>query len=472
MSKMTEFFISKISNCDLYDDLSGLTENIRKRNFVIVEVCGAIGSGKTATTEELEKLIKETNNFGEKDVQVEFIYEDITSAVTKKAIDDFYSGRANSAELESVICGTRFGKYAETILRLMEDGNPQDTKVIVSDRSLLEDLPFIDKLLQEEKDEDTLLKLSKIKENIINFVTNLTNSSELIHFFLNPSLETSLQRIKKRGRPSEKQIDLDLLGFLTLDIDEVSYADTVKIDNSIMTAEETALMLFERLYWTVSAITASVCQHDYFLLVSFYGVPGCGKTSALKFVERNLCDYMPRDYMSVEDASEDETIVDMQKKIYTNDEEKPTPEQIQKKLDDDRAAMFEVCDKSVFTDIGPLTSDVFRVVTGCEENDSYREKVSSPFNIFVNVLIEPKTYGDVLNHIKERGRPGEVEGLSEEYLRAIHGELENQLKKSRSENIYPCHNVVCKNDYTKSALLDIFHATLRTMRNAIVGHFR
>ena len=475
-------------------------KNEDKPMVYLFEFAGAIGSGKTATTEAVSELIDKCGV--RKNYMIINIFEDILSKDNKEAIDDFYaSGSQDDSELENTICGKRI----MTLINALNVALKSDVKtIVISDRSVEEDIAFIDMLIKKHEsnnENDIVDKLFTIKVNIETFLNELDEfDSRVIHkiIYLNPGINNALDRIRHRGRPSEQQIDSELLETLTFSPEDFRGADEdiYVIDNAEFNINETALMAFERIIWEIATPNENCSPLPlHKMLVSFYGVPGSGKTHFLKELEtklsqfsfKNGCD--PDFDAVVKDESDEADIVEAQRKVYEATGNQMSADEMQTWIDKRRIADFESCMNErfcafTFTDVGPLTSVVFRNATDCvdkREDNEYAEWFVNAdgayheFDIFVNVVVEPtEGLSEVRKHIKERGRPGEYEYFTEEKLGQIQELIREQINKQpngepRIDGTYHI-NVVCKNDYSDAAVDKMFHSVMETMRNAVIGY--
>lgn len=448
-----------------WDEL--VPNNLETENPIyLFEFAGSIGSGKSDSSEELAKVLKSAN--------IEFVElrEDIISNDTKQAIDDFYSGKSKSpSELERIICGRRM----QMLLDVFDEHKKNDSKatVIVSDRAVIEDIRFILSLMNRTEDQDELNKLGNIVSNIQKFAGALDDiTSAVMHtiYYLDCDIPTALERIERRGRPNEKQIDARLLLSLTTPADDCVCRNVVKIDNCKISARNVA---------TISAVDllSRILDYDQKILVSFYGVPGCGKTFAVKYARKMFGEdssFWKEHCGMVIDDSDEDYIKEVQRKVYEDDIRKLTPDDIQEFIDKRRIKQFSEerkCDGIVFTDIGPETSNVFRRTTACKQDFSYRDALEKQFKHFVNVILIPKdeNFNVVRNHIKERGRPGEYQWFTVDRLNEINDAIwccaVNKVE-------FHCHTyiVICVNEYNEESSKRIFEDMMGALRNAIIGH--
>lgn len=453
-------------------EISRHIPDVRERQWPIflVEMAGAIGSGKSETVNELRKIFNVTEESGKlfEDFGVTYIYEDIVSAKTTSAIRSFYEGGMDGDELENIICSTRINNLLTT-LRNLSDDRPW---LVISDRSIEEDCPFIEDLYKKTDDCFTRVNLQHIKNLIKCFVQQMSRiDSAIVHcvVYLETEPEEALNRIRKRGRPSESQINIQRLGELTLPIKDVQAGTVCSINNTNMSAKYTALICY-----------MLICQWlEHFgalddipkLLVSFYGVPGVGKTTLMNAVWRELS------YCSdkIQDRSDEPVMMEEQRKVYEQKYDKMSPDKIQNMIDERRLCdYYNVCEYRervgagarvplfFVTDVGPYTSYIFRNVTGCEQNDTYEKETEKYFTRFLNVVVQPK-HGDlslVVEAIKQRGRPGEISGLNTEYLQRVSDEIDFTM----------CDVVRVENDYTQDAKRLMTQIVMEAIYDAIVGN--
>lgn len=442
-----------------WDEL--IPNNLETANPIyLFEFAGSIGSGKSDSAAELANILN--------DAHIKFVElrEDIISNDTKRAIDDFYSGRSKSpSELERIICGRRMQMLLDALDK--HKRNDDRETVIISDRAVIEDIRFVRSLMNRTEDPNELCKLSNIVSNIQKFANAVDDvTSAVMHtiYYLDCGIPTALERIKMRGRPNEKQIDARLLSSLTTPSDNCVCRNVVKIDNSKISARDVATI-------TAVDLLNRILDAPLKTLVSFYGVPGCGKTFAVKYAREMLgrehCD-------CVIDDSDEAYIKEVQRKVYEDDIRKLTPDEIQKFIDERRIKQFNGaanCDGIVFTDIGPETSNIFRYTTECLSDSGYREALEKQFKYFVNVILIPKNenFNVVRNHIKERGRPGEYNWFTVNRL----GEINETIMRcavNKVEFYYPTYIVICVNKYDEESSWLIFEQMMGALRNAIIGY--
>ena len=184
-------------------------ENLKSKIF-LVEFAGKIGSGKSETAKELQKLIETKVKDGRDYVQFDFMYEEVGAPV-----EDFYKGQSSPAVIEETICGNRMRKLSEAVCNMDKRLKGNGIGVIISDRSIPEDIPFIDKLeleLPENSDEEKS-SLRRVKENVKNLDLAMFDMSpqkfDRIIFELTTPADECVSRIKKRGRSFEGELAED-----------------------------------------------------------------------------------------------------------------------------------------------------------------------------------------------------------------------------------------------------------------------
>lgn len=458
----------------------------------LFEFAGAIGSGKTATTDAVIEMLHQCgidNKF-----RIFKLNEDIINDDNKKAIDDFYAnGSKDDSQLENTICGNRIQMLIDALNVALNCGKES---IIISDRAVEEDCAFIDSLLNKCQEVEVAGRLKTIKLNIKQFLSDINRfQTRIIHhvLYLDPGIDNAIKRIRHRGRPNEQQIDSELLSELTTDPDEFENGEVHVIDNANFDIKETALMAYERIIWEIATPQSSQYLPLHKLLVSFYGVPGSGKSYFVKEMSERLsrfsfedegCD--PDFCCSVLDQSEERDIMDAQREVYEDTGKQLSPDLMQDWIDQRRIGEFEnqidhFC-AFTFTDVGPITSAVFRETTGClnksEKNgysDWFVDTDGGDFDIFVNVVVLPSGgLSEVRQHIKDRGRPGEYEYFTEERLDNINETIRLQINKQSAgvSEFGATYNVmvVCENDYSQASVDKMFHSVMETIRNAVIGY--
>lgn len=449
-----------------WDEL--IPNNLETANPIyLFEFAGPIGSGKSDSEAELANILELAN--------MEFVElrEDIVSNDTKQAIDDFYSGKSKSpSELERIICGRRM----QMLLDVFDKHKRRDDRVtvIVSDRAVIEDIRFIRSLMNRTEDSNELCKLSNIVSNIQKFANAVDDiTSAVMHtiYYLDCGIPTALKRIKMRGRPNEQQINVDSLSSLITTPGDCVCRNVVKIDNSKISVRSVA---------TIAAVDllSRILDEPLKILVSFYGVPGCGKTFAVKYARRMFGEdshFWKEHCRMVIDDSDEVYIKEVQRQVYEGDIRKLTPDEVQEFIDNRRIKQFEKisdCDEIVFTDIGPETSNIFRITTCCKKNDEYKTALEKQFKYFVNVMLVPESgdFNVVRTHIKERGRPGEYNWFTEERLKEINEAIQYFNVSAGATDDKQIYLVACPNSYDKESSWLIFEQMMGALRNAIIGY--
>lgn len=478
-----------------FNDLDFYKDNkpTEKSLVHLFEFAGPIGSGKTATADAVAEMLAQCKFVKQTGYHIFKLNEDIISEENKKAIAEFYEGQKDGSELEKVICGNRMQMLIDSLNVALSKEEPS---IIISDRSIEEDIQFIEYLMSRSSDWDVSDKLYTIITNINNFLEtiNLTRT-RIIHniLYLNPGLDTAIERIRHRGRPNEQQINYTTLVELTTNPKCFQNGNVRVIENGSLNVEETALMAYERIIWEVAPLRKCHNIPLHRMLVSFYGVPGSGKTYFLEKIKEKMSQFghdaecEPDFDAVIKDGSDDDEMVEAQRKVYEENNGRLTPDEMQSWIDNRRLNDFDdllsdhFC-AFVFTDVGPLTSEIFRKSTGCKPvlSDNYfywfSDVGGGDFDIFVNVVVEPSGgLSEVRNHIKERGRPGEYEYFTEEKLDEINELIREQINtqpNGRTSNFGSAYHtfVVCKNDYSDESVNNMFHSVMETMRNAVIGY--
>lgn len=443
----------------------------------LFEFAGPIGAGKSETCKELSKLFEEMK-IQQHGFRMNALEEDIYSESTKSAIDDFYSGKSDSpSELEKTICSTRLQMLINLLLLHKEADN--GPRIILSDRAFEEDIVFIKKLLAEETREEEIESLNNIVDNIEKFAMELDElDSAVIHYviYLNPGLPEALRRIKRRGRPSEQQIDYSALSDLTSDPLKTFVGTVLPYGNEKISARETATLLANVILDEINSYGTYAELPSPKVLLSAYGVPGSGKTSLIRKLQSNLIGFS-HELMVFLDDSDSEDIVEKQKLVYEESAKCLTPEEMQWYIDKRRIKGFrELLEGSngkslMITDIGPQTSNIFRSTNDLKLDSKYLMQLEGNYDVFVNVVVFPDlevpSWTRCRRAIKERGRPGEYEWFTDERLECINVAIRQEVQTDDRKNVT---TVVADNLYDEESLNTMFHQTMEGLRNAIIRY--
>lgn len=445
----------------------------------LFEFAGPIGAGKSETCKEVFDLFNEMR-IPQRGWRIRSLEEDIYSKSTKSAIDNFYSGKSDSpSELEKTICSTRLQMLIDRLLlhKQLDDG----PRIILSDRAFEEDIVFIDNLLANETRENEIKRLNNIKDNIKQFAEELNDiNSAVIHYviYLNPGLTEALNRIKKRGRPSEQQLNSISLCRLTSDPLKTFAGNVLTYGNKDISARETATLLANIILGEINSYGTYAELPSPNILLSAYGVPGSGKTSLIRRLHSNLIGFA-HEFMVFLDDSDSEEIVEKQKLVYEESTKCLTPEEMQQYIDERRIKGFrELLRNSngsslMLTDIGPQTSNIFRSTNDLKSDSKYLMQLEGNYDVFINAIVFPDlestSWHRCRKAIKERGRPGEYEWFTEERLECINVAIRQMVQIDERENVF---NVELDNLYTEESLEKMFHQTMEGLRNALIGYAR
>jgi len=443
----------------------------------LFEFAGPIGAGKSETCRELFNLFEEMK-IPYTGFRFNHLEEDIYSESTKKAIDDFYSGKSDSpSELEKTICSNRLQMLINKLLyhKQADDG----PRIVLSDRAFEEDIVFIDNLLANETRENEIERLNNIKSNIKEFARGLDEfDSAVIHYviYLDPGLSEALRRIKKRGRPNEQQLNFISLGRLTSDPLRTFAGTVLPFGNKDISARETATLLANIILDEINSYGTYAELPSPKVLLSAYGVPGSGKTSLIRKLHSNLIGFSHEFEVFLDDSDSDE-IVEKQKLVYEESTKCLTPEEMQKYIDKRRIEGFRRLLKGsnslllMLTDIGPQTSNIFRSTNGLKLDTEYLMELEGNHDVFVNAIIFPDlestSWYRCRKAIKERGRPGECEWFTEERLERINVAIRQMVQTDERKNVF---NVELDNIYTEESLEEMFRQTMEGLRNALIRY--
>lgn len=448
----------------------------------LFEFAGPIGAGKSETAKEMVKLLDEMH-LG--DFVVISLEEDINSEDTKRAIDDFYSGKSNSpSTLEKIICGKRLSNLTQAF-SLHKARNDARPTIIISDRAIEEDCKFIYHLLEcaTPCEVEEIEKLNTIIDNIKSFAEELNDANSAVFqsiFYLKPGFNVALQRIKKRGRPNEAQLNYVDIEDLTTDPCDFYTNNLTYLDNSDLTARETATMLAAKVCWACASPDDTMPSPPLMkLLVSFYGVPGSGKTSFVKALTQRLselawpnCD--PSFAEPFLDDSDSMEIEEQQRRVYEFSSLAMSPEDMQKYIDERRLEDFHEISSDetyfsaiTFTDIGPLTSNIFRMHFGQLLDSRYLTETEKPYNFFLNVVVMPDSIEHCRDAIRHRNRPGEYEWFNSVRLGDIQSNINVLALTDKRKNVL---NVVINNNYDKESIDKMCETVLEKVRDALIRH--
>lgn len=426
----------------------------------LFEFAGPIGAGKSETCRELSKLLEEMK-IPQRGFRMNALEEDIYSESTKSVIDDFYSGKSDSpSELEKTICSTRLQMLINLLLLHKEADN--GPRIILSDRAFEEDVVFIDNLLANETKKDEIERLNNIKNNIKKFAMGLDElDSAVIHYviYLNPGLSEALRRIKKRGRPSEQQLNSISLCRLTSDPLKTFVGTVLPYGNKDVSARETATLLANIILDEINSYGTYAELPAPKVLLSAYGVPGSGKTSLIRRLQSNLIGFSHELDVFLDD-SDSEDIVEKQKSVYEESTDCFPPEKMQWYIDKRRIESFRRLIKGsngrllTLTDIGPQTSNIFRSTNSLKLDTEYLMELEGNHDVFVNV-------------VKKEADRENTNGSPMSVLDCINVFIRRMVQTDERQNVT---TVIVDNLYDEESLNTMFHQTMEGLRNAIIRY--
>lgn len=431
-----------------------LDSNGIEKDIVLLEFAGAIGSGKSTTTKAVANVllnyIKTKGNIGYKVVE---LYEDLDGE-NGEAIKNFYAGHGNVVDLERTICGNRIKNLLHTIETEKEDG---EKLLILSDRAIEEDITFVNSLMSRctsQEESSGLFRITKAIETFLGCLNDV--GSRIYHriIYLDPDVDIALRNIRRRGRPSEQEIDAAKIKCLTTNDANFKFGRPVVVNNSKMTIDQTAMVVC---LWVACNIIASSVPK---VVTSVYGVPGAGKSlmvSALHNLLSCVRDWGKVCTGFVLDASEGEEIKSEQKKVYEDSLQKKSAEEMQEWIDNRRLSDWKNMMNSfynnymffgllAFTDIGGETSEIFRAINDCREDNQYYQWFRRNFTTRLNVVIDQEM-SETRERIKYRNRPGEYNYFTERKLSDIKSEIDRLVKASCCP-----YTLTIVNDYTDDAI--------------------
>lgn len=428
---------SKDSNSKFVDKMSSAERIGRLNSFMLFEMCGAIGCGKTAIVKGMEKLYNDIVSSHKRLPErlqselhlpkIRFVYEDVTSDACLSAIESYYNGTISSVQMEGIITQ----KHIANLLDQM-DGIDHN-EVIISDRSIIEDLLFIDELYKQGRVEPLdSPAMEAIADNVKSVARALNQQwSRSWRILINTPIDECLRRISKRGRPFEGSINADTLKPLVLPrefCNLITNFDPSLSETACATAMFIEIINFVRACTRSSLRDIAEVQPTTFIpktLISLYGIPGVGKTFILKAIE-NLFDRVSwPEAPIIYDGSDSKPRLDLMNAVYGGAEIPPNVVQYQ--IDNERyksMASKVNLNHFLFTDVGSETSNIFTKVNNCSPpcimppNLTYSDAVKSMFGKELNINLH-SGMEDVLKRINMRGRHNEYKGLTVGYLGEI-----------------------------------------------------
>lgn len=439
-------------------DKIGKIANAAASTITLIELVGSIGSGKTTLVKQLQSFLEDAGtDIGKKiskAVKPIFLYEEIEDKDCKSAIKHFYEGTKRPSDLESVIVGTRIQRLIDAI-----NSAPRNS-IIISDRSIEEDLMFINKLEKSlvsdpcgvEKE-----KLNDVRKSISDFMGNLScRLRKSAKVFLDVPPESCIARIASRGRKEEKYLNEESVKELTYPKDTCDFI----IKKAEHFRSQSLCMILLNIITFVGNFVESKFRPRGSnpkltmpqLLVSLYGVPGVGKTHIVEamedIVEITQYSYTRKDARvpnnidvipTVKDNSDSCDRIRMMKAAYTGEDPKENFKYLQKAIDEDRIKSFEEIKNSflIFTDVGRYTGRIFAEANG-KQNEKplveYSKKIGGKFppSRSFDFIIFDK-FDKVEDRIKRRGRPGEDVGLNRGYLCKIASVTDRIVKNASAK---------------------------------------
>lgn len=423
-SKFMTKFMTKKSSVERIDGFN---------SFILFEMCGAIGCGKTAIVKGMEKIYNGIVSAHKRlpirlqsepyIPKMRFVYEDVTSTKCLSAIESYYNGTMSSVQMEGIITQ----QHITNLLDKMEGLDYNE--IIISDRSIIEDLLFIDELYKRGSVEPLdSPAMESIVDNVRSVACTLNRHGKSRRILINTDIDECLRRISKRGRPFEGGINADTLKPLVLPrefCNLITNFDPSLSETACATAMFIEILNFVRTCTNPPLRDAGKVQPIPFIpktLISLYGIPGVGKTFILKAIE-NLFDRVSwPEAPIIYDESDSKSRLDLMKAVYGGAEIPPNVVQYQIDTERYKSMASKVnLNHFLFTDVGSETSNIFAKVNNCNPpcimppNLTYSDAVKSMFGKELNINLH-SGMEDVLKRINMRGRHNEYKGLTVGYL--------------------------------------------------------
>lgn len=243
----------------------------RHKNITIVQMFGAIGCGKSTIVSEIENIVTGTKHSD----KFKFVRE--KHLEIDGSVSEYYAGLSGTAkfvELEHVICGDRL----DTLVAAIEAA-PADS-IIITDRSILEDITFIRQYIDTEMDKDNpqeCLGLMRFADDIESVDYILGTLFRCLNIRVDTPYSVCKDRTVIRGREFERTLTAEKIANLDK-YSELYIEDFPKLDGELhpkLNASIILLMLGKKI------TGRNVC-------VSVYGLPGSGKSTVCDRIWRML----------------------------------------------------------------------------------------------------------------------------------------------------------------------------------------
>lgn len=385
----------------------------RHKNITIVQMFGAIGCGKSTIVSEIEDIVTSTKHSD----KFKFVRE--KHLEIDGSVSEYYAGLSGAAkfvELEHVICGDRL----DTLVAAIEDA--PEGSIIITDRSILEDITFIRQYIDNEMDKNNpqeCLGLMRFADDIESVDYILGTLFHCLNIRVETPYEVCKERTIIRGREFERTLTAEKIENLDK-YSELYVEDFPKLDGEFhprLNASIILLMLGKRI------VGRNIC-------VSVYGLPGSGKSTVCDRIWKML---PIRGFEYLYDNSDTKSRRNVMRGQYS--EKLFDGSALQCYLDIERIGDLKdvMNGGALITDIGAATSKIFSrandiKVPKCANvgDGSYKDLFDSLFMEIPFVL--SCSVDTAVDGIKSRNRNGEESlPVQRQYLERVDSEIHTVL---------------------------------------------
>lgn len=384
----------------------------RHKNITIVQMFGAIGCGKSTIVSAIENMVngaKHSDKF--KFVREKHLEIDGT-------VSEYYAGLSGAAqfvELEHVICGDRL----DTLVSAIENAEPNT--IIITDRSILEDVTFIRQYIDNELDKDRpqeCLGLMRFADDIESVDYMLGTLFNCVNIRIDTPHEICKERTVIRGREFERTLTAEKIAELDK-YSELYIEEFPRLDGELdpqVNAAIVLLMLGEKI------VGRNVC-------LSVYGLPGSGKSTVCEHIWRMLPFVGFKYLLDSSDSHLRRNVMGTQYSINLLD-----ASALQCYLDIERIGdLMFAKGNALLTDIGSATSLIFSRANDIEPPKCTNLGDGTYKSFFDSLFIEIPfvlscSVDTAVDGIKSRNRNGEESlPVQRQYLECVDSEIHTVL---------------------------------------------